>query len=395
MRFRFGPIVVLALGLALASCQNGKKPQDKEVAQKNWAQARASVLYGLAQDQYKGHDFDGCKETLAQALKIAPDSAPLHTLAAKVNIEQGRLELAENELELSRKFGPNDPEAYYLSGVIYQRWQKPLTALEFYRQASQRAPAELAYVLAQSEMLVALNRSPDALQLLQAKVAYFENSGTIRDAVGQLLVQAGRYPEAIDMFRQASILSEENDAVRERLAFACYFNKQYRDCCEALNRLLEKDAYAKRADLFALRGECQLNLSDAHGARRSFETATELNPLSARYWKDLGRAALESGDYKRAEFALHRSVGIDDSVAETYLLSGYVRLKESKFPEALAAFERANTLEPRDTVSLCMVGYAYERMGRHDKAMQCYTRAMRLQPNDDMARQLMAQVDKD
>lgn len=394
MRFRFAPIIVLALGMAAASCQN-KKPQDKEVAQKNWAQARASVLYGLAQDQYKGHDFDGCKETLGQALKIAPDSPPLHTLAAKVDIEKGHLELAEQELELSRKFGPNDPEAYYLSGVVYQRWQKPLTALEFYKQASQRAPAELAYVLAQSEMLVALNRSPEALQLLQAKVAYFENSGTIRDAVGQLLVQAGRYSEAIDMFRQASILSEDDDAIRERLAFACYYNKQYRDCCEALNRLLEKDAYAKRADLFALRGECQMSLSDPHGARQSFETATDLNPLSARYWKDLGRAALEAGDSKRAEYALHRSIGIDNSVAETYLLSGYVRLKQAKYPEALAAFERASTLEPRDTVSLCMVGYTCEKMGRHDKAMECYSRAMKLQPGDDMARELMAQVDRD
>jgi tetratricopeptide (TPR) repeat protein len=394
MRFRFAPIIVLGLGLVLASCQNARKP-DKETAQRNWSQARASVLYSLAQDQYKGHDFDTCKDTLGQAMKIAPDSAPLHTLAAKVDIEQGQLELAEKELEFSRKFGPNDPEAYYLSGVVYQRWQKPLTALEFYKQAGQRAPAELAYVLAQSEMLVALNRSPEALQLLQGKVAYFENSGTIRDAVGQLLVQAGRYPEAIDMFRQASILAEDNDSIRERLAFACYFDKQYRECAEVLARLLEKDTFAKRADLFALRGECQLNLSDPHGARRSFETATDLNPLSARYWKDLGRAALESGDYKRAEFALHRSVGIDDSVAETYLLSGYVRLKQAKYPEALAAFQRASTLEPGDTVSLCMVGYTYEKMGRHERAMACYSRAMKLQPSDDMARQLMAQVDKD
>ena len=61
--------------------------------------------------------------------------------------------------------------------------------------------------------------------MLQSKVAYFENSGAIRDAVGQLLVQSGRYIEAIDMFRQASILAEDgdSDSVRERMAMACFY----------------------------------------------------------------------------------------------------------------------------------------------------------------------------
>lgn len=391
MRIRFTAILMISL---LAGCQGTKPAQDKEVAQKHWSEARASVLYSLAQDQYKGHDFDACKQTLVQAMKIWPDGAPLHTLGAKVDIEQGQLELAEKELEQARKFGPKDPEPYYLSGVVYQRWQKPATALEFYKLAAQRAPAELSYVMAQSEMLVALDRVPDALALLQSRVAYFENSGAIRDAVAQLLVQTGRYAEAIDLFRQAVILSENSDPIRERLAMACYSNKQYRECAEALTHLLEKDAYSKRADLFALRGECQFNLNDAHGARRSFETATELNPLSARYWQNLGRASLQTGDYKPAEYALHRSEGIDPSISETQLLIGYVRLKQEKLPLALAAFEQASALDSQDAVSLCMVGYTYEKMGRPDRAMACYSQAMKLRPADNLARQLMAGIGK-
>ena len=392
MRIRL--ILIPALVSIVVGCQGAKPPQDKEAAQKHWSEARASVLYSLAQDQYKGHDFDACKQTLAQAMKISPDGAPLHTLAAKVNIEQGQLELAEKELEQARKFGPKDPEPYYLSGVVYQRWQKPVTALEFYKLAGERAPAELPYVLAQSEMLVALGRVPEALSLLQSRVAYFENSGAIRDAVGQLLVQTGRYAEAIDLFRQAAILSENSDPIRERLAMACFCNKQYRDCAEALTHLLEKDAYSKRADLFALRGECQMNLNDAHGARRSFETATELNPLSARYWQNLGRASLQTGDYKPAEYALQRSAGIDPSISETQLLIGYVRLRQEKLSQALAAFQQASALDTKDAVSLCMVGYTYEKMGRPDRAMACYSQAMKLQPADNLARQLMAGIDK-
>lgn len=164
---------LLVVSLLAAGCQSLKPPDSKAAAQKRWNEARASILFGLAQDQYKGHDFDSCKQTCGEALKMVPESCPLHTLMAKVEIEQGQLEQAEKDLELARKFGPREPEPYYLSGVVYQRWQRPQLALEFYRQAGERAPAELAYLLAQGEMLVALGRTDEALQLLQAKVTYF------------------------------------------------------------------------------------------------------------------------------------------------------------------------------------------------------------------------------
>ena len=48
--------------------------------------------------------------------------------------------------------------------------------------ASDKAPAELPYLLARAEMLVELERSEEAMTLLQGKVVYFENSAAIRDA---------------------------------------------------------------------------------------------------------------------------------------------------------------------------------------------------------------------
>ena len=386
----FVGVVIL---LFAAGCQN-KGPSDKELAQKRWNDTRAAILAGVAQDQYKAHDFDKCRDTLGKALAMAPDNPQLHTLAAKLEIEQGHIEAAERELEVARKYSPADPEPYYLSGVVYQRWQKPQTSLEFYRQAAQRAPAELAYVLAQGEMLVALDRAPEALTLLQSKVAYFENSASIRDAVGQLLVQSGRYPEAIDMFRQASILAENDSSVRERLAMAYFYNKQYRESAQTLTQLTATEPYSKRADLFELLGDAQLHLNDTHDAARSFETATEINPYSAKAWQNLGRAVLQQGDLKRAEFALHRAQGVEPSSSETQLLLGYVELRQNRFPTALKSFRAASMLDPNDTISLCMIGYTLERMGQQKDALNYYSQALRLDPGDDMASRLMAQIDK-
>ena len=391
MRWMIASVVISLLAVG---CQQLKPTDEKAAAKQRWNEARASVLYSLAQDQYKGHDFDKCRETCDQALRLVPQSCPLRTLMAKVEMEQGQLELAEKELELARKAGPKEPEPYYLSGVIYQRWQRPQLALEFYRQANERAPAELAYLLAEGEMLVTLDRTPEALQLLQSKVTYFENSPTIRDAVGQILMQSGRYAEAADMFRQAALLSEDDQSIRERLAIAYFRNKQFRESAQTLGKLTDKEPYAKRADLFQLLGECQMELSDSHGARNSFERAAELNPYSAQAWQSFGRACLEAGDLKRADFALRRAIGVDASLGETHLLMGYLHLKERKFNEALASFRKASTLAPNDATAICMVGYVYEKMGRTDQAMQYYAQALKVKPGDSLASQLMADIER-
>ncbi len=71
-------------------------------------------------------------------------------------------------------------------------------------------------------MLVAMDRRPEALTMLQSKVTYFEHSSVIRDEVGLLLMQDGQYPQAIEMLRRASILSSDDLTIKEHLARALF-----------------------------------------------------------------------------------------------------------------------------------------------------------------------------
>src|SRR5437764_9458089 len=140
-------------------------------------------------------------------------------------------------------------------------------------------------------MLVAMSRPSEALQLLETKVTYFEHSGAIRDAVGQLLMQEEKYKEAAAMFKEASILSEDDLGIRERLGLALYYSKEYREASEILVRLTQNDAYTKRADLLTVLGQCQLNLGKARDARYSLEAASQIDQYNPHIWQSLGRAA--------------------------------------------------------------------------------------------------------
>jgi len=379
--------------LLLAACSTSKEPTAEQGAIKQWNDARSAVLVGLASDQYQNANFEKSRSTIDQALRLSPDNAGAHLLSAKLFIEAGTLEAAERELDCARQADPGSAEAEYLSGVVYQRWQQPERALECYQHACDKAPAELAYVLAKAEMLVAMDRHDEALTMLQARVAYFEHSGEIRDEVGLLLVQDARYPEAIEMLRRACILSPDDWTIREHLAMALFHGKQYAESASLLSDLLGSGKCDHRPELVVALGECQLETGQFAEAVASFNQALAAMPDSAGVWLGLGRAELEANNPMQAEVALRKCLAIDGSSSEGNLLMGYTALRQKHFEAARASFVRASELDPSDSVSLCMVGLALNRLGRSAEAASWYQRALKVRPGDEMASGLLARLD--
>jgi Tfp pilus assembly protein PilF len=392
------PAAAFAMVIAAAAgCESDsiapKPPTQKEAATAQWNDARASVLGGLADDQFKTGNFEKCRFTVDEALRLDPKNSDLHLLSAKLAIEQGELELAERELGTARDLDPKNAEADYLSGVICQRWQKPEAAAEFYETACEKNPAELAYVLARAEMLVAMDHRQDAIELLQEKMSYFEHSATIRDAVGELLVQEKQYPQAVETLREASVLASDDLAIRDHLAMACFLNNDYREAADLFTRLMRDPAYDAQAPIHLARGECFMQLDKITDARAEFEAACRLDPSSSQGWLGVAKTAMALGDQRRAELSIQRVQAVDPDSADAMLMLGYLRLKQERFPEAMAAFRVASTLDRSDPVPLCMIGYVLEKTGRGDQASPFFAKALRLKPNDELAMKLMASVE--
>ncbi|HEX2971480.1 MAG TPA: tetratricopeptide repeat protein [Tepidisphaeraceae bacterium] len=385
--------VVLAMAL-LTGCasQGGLQGASKDEAHKQWNTARSSVLYGLAKQQYDNGSFGEARKSLDQALTLNSENPQLHILMARLMIEQGQLEPADKELQTAKALDPKNAEVDYLCGVVYQRWQKLEAALDCYQKAFEKQPTELAYLLAQAETLVALDRVTDALDLLQGKLAYFENSPIIRDAVGQLLVQQGRYADGAAALRQASILGPDEPTIREHLALALFYAREYREAEVQLDRLLKDEKYSSRSDLVMALGECQFQAGRMLDARSTFETASQLDPSSAAVWLNLTKVALRLNDTRRADLAVRKALALEAQNSEAYLLLGYLRMNQDRLPEALTAFRKASSLDPQDPTSLSMAGLTLEKQGQHAQAIACYGQALKLKPGDELASTLMAQA---
>ena len=387
-------ILPAALFISVISgcAQTPKHVTPTEAGKHQWDAARASVMASLGKDQYESGSFEKSRQSLNEAMKLDPENALIRVLSAKLAIEQGQFELAEKELRLARQFDPRNAEADYLGGVVHQRWQKPETAYEFYSRASEKSPTEISYLMAKAEMLVAMDRAPEALKMLRDKVVFFEHSAAIRDAVGQLLVGQKDYPAAVDMLRVASVLTTDDLTIREHLGLALYYAKQYEESSAVLTKLVADERFAKRSDLHATLGECLCELNRFKEAREAFEIATKLDPGTAGLWLGLGKSALQYGDLNRADLALRKATSLDPASNEANLMLGYLRLRQDRLPDALAAFQKAGGNASTDTLSICMTGYILEKLGRTDEAIRCYSKALKRDPDDELATRLMAGV---
>jgi len=390
---RKSTFITFAVALAMFSGSIGCANKQKNLAKERWNAARANVLASLARDQFNAGNFDNCAKTIRDAQGMQPKNVQLRILSAKLAIERGQLELADSELKIARELDPKSAEADYLSGVVQQRWADAGGALEFYDAALTKNPSEIGYLMAKSETLVALGRSEEALAALKDRVVFFEHSAAIRDAIGQLLMENGDTAGAIEMLRQASILSTDDLVIREHLALALFAGNRPREASPMLSKLVQDEPHASRGDLWMALGECRLQINDLRGARDAFEVAARLQPASSQALLCIGKTAMRMGDYVKADLALRKSLSLEAGNAEGHLLLGYLRLKQERNEEAMVAFRRASALNEVDLVSQCMIGFTYKKLGHPDEAVKYYGRVLQSDPNDPLAARLMATLD--
>ena len=87
-------VAAITLLTAAGCASHDKTPAAKQVVTEKWNNARASVMVGLAKDQFKAGSFEQCRKTVDGALALNPKDPELHMLSAKLAIEQGQLGLA-------------------------------------------------------------------------------------------------------------------------------------------------------------------------------------------------------------------------------------------------------------------------------------------------------------
>ncbi len=388
----------------LAKHLAGRRPGE---AQQHWDDVRGGIQLQLAENQFRAGRLDEAEKTLEQALTLAPDNPKAHLLAARLHLERGDLAKARDAVDRAVILSGGDVEAEYVAGIVAERYGHLSAALEHYAAAAAQAPQVAAYVLAQAETLTALDRSIEALELIESRIGDFDGNASMRMLAAHLHQGLGLRGPAADYAREAVRIQEEDPVVAAQAGRILVWAGQYDDAVAILRPLVEKalstqDSARRTIDLAGpLAPSVLRDLASAYAAGGQWrEVQWALKPVMAHddndvaAWALYTRAALMLDDLDIAAEAVRALQANNPHTPEPLLLAAYVALRQGAPEQAVEAAGGAIRMNERLFTAHCLMGLACEALGRLDRAEESYAKAASLEPDSQVAGVLLERLRK-
>jgi len=206
-------------------------------------------------------------------------------------------------------------------------------ALEAYRRAGELDAAYREYLIE----LATRMEEKGAAERAMALYRQFAERPEVRERLGNLLLETGRVDEAIPHL-EAAVKTSPTAANRFALAVAYLKSKRLEEAAPLLEQAL-----GERPDSFELRmtyGRLLRDLRRFAPAAQQFRAAAELDPKSKEAWSELAGVLVLLDSHPQALAALERVQALDPENAGVYFLQAIILDKSKQYKPALASYEK-------------------------------------------------------
>lgn len=416
------------LGSAIAGCDLSKsrllslhmEDDQRAGAQKRWNDVRGRVKLQLAQDHYAAGRTAECETVLREARALAPDDPEVFVLAARLRLDQGRLAEAREAIAVAAALNQSDAEIPYLAGLVAQRYGELESAYDYFTQAAQLGPNTPAYLLARADVLLALNRPADALDLIRSRLMDFDDNVSLRMLAARACRILGLRRPAIAFCRDAIRIAGDDPALVAELGRLLIWSGSHREAIAVLaplvddprrveitNRPIHRRTAAPSDQNAHLTGQASrsgvepavvpssvihdlarayLAVGQADRVRQLVKPLMRADESDSLAWMLFARASLMKDDFAAARSAVDKLETLGDVSAESYLLSAYAALRSGDTRSTCVDAMKALDFDAESAMAHCLLGQAAEAEGREAAALDAYARALELEPYLEVAR---------
>ncbi len=400
---RFTGLVIIATlaGFLQNPCSNAAGLEDAVVSG-SWQVVYESLATAALPDQ-SVKDFLKDMACLNLDLDCGPSVCVTSLPEAK------SLTSVENWLTSLSNTHPNAAVLQYLLGMVYSREGRSLKARSCLDRAIRMDSTLGAAYLQRGALQLMAGVYRSALSDYDLAIRYlpgysrgFMNRGGAYDALGQ-------YDRALADYDSAIAISPDRAGP--------YYNRgnTHRHLGDNESAIKDfSDAIGRDSTIAAAfynRGNTYADLGDKNAALNDYQTFVRIAPddmksaipmarakmaelsrsaagsggKSARYWLDLGTAALQQGVFDQALSNLNKAIALDSALAEAYYYRAAVYATLGNSPEAIANFSHAIHLRPGDTTAYYNRGLLYSYDADYRGAIADFSTAIRLNENYPLA----------
>jgi tetratricopeptide (TPR) repeat protein len=313
------------------------------------------MLLGLAHAGKR--DPKAALSAYQNALKIAPDYLPALEGAAQIEYDAGDAS-AIPLLERVLKLRPNDPTSHAMLAVLSYKKRDCATAVRHFAQSGSLLDSEAGALQEYGACLMALKETGKAIPIFERILATHPDDPRARR--GLAVVQlAAEQPEAAVKTLKPLLTSGNAEVSTMQLAAAAYeANKDTPNAVKTLHDAIVKD------------------------------------PHDVGLYVDFANIAMDHQSFQAGIDLLNAGLNLEPKAADLYLARGVLYVQMADYEKAEADFERAEQLDPRQSLSAAAQGMVAEEQNQNapDRALATVRLKLAKKPADAFLWYLQAAI---
>jgi tetratricopeptide (TPR) repeat protein/tRNA A-37 threonylcarbamoyl transferase component Bud32 len=352
------------------------RPGTQSVAAFNAFQTAESLM-----KQQNDSGLDGAIEKYREAVDIDPKYAIAY---ANLGIAYGRLyairhdagalDLAHANCRRALTLDPNLVDGHLAMGGVFSLSGHEQSALDEYAKVLKLDPSNPMALVWQGQIFERLNRWVEAEQCFNRVLQERPNYWLAYHELGTALNGQGKYQEAIEKFRAATLAAPGNSQAFANLGGEYL---QIGDFAQASSSL-KKSFDLEPNDLAAVNTSLALRYQHKPAEALPYaQKAVEMNPTEDTNWLELGDcySSLHNHEndakaaYLRAAQEAEKHVRTDPTDGASVMLLALYRMKSGDAQDALSLLKKAERLGANDMDSQLYKARILELLGKRDEAL--------------------------
>jgi tetratricopeptide (TPR) repeat protein len=325
--------------------------------------------------------LDAAIEKYKQAVELDPQYALAH---AKLGIayahlygirrDSAALDLARRNCARSLMLEPALVDGHLAQALVLEQTGDEQGALGEIAKALQLDPSNTNALAWQGQIYGRLDRWADAENSFKRVLRERPNAWVAYNEWGVVLNGRGKYQEAIEKFRAASLAAPGNSQAFGNLGGAYLQIGDFAQATEAL----EKSLALKPNDLAAVNASLALRYQGKFAKALPFaQQAVQLNPTEDTNWLELGecysslrnRESEAKAAYLRAAQEAQKHLRTDATDGPSWMLLALYQVKSGSPQNALALMKKAESLGAGDMDSQLFKARILELLGNREAAL--------------------------
>lgn len=206
-----------------------------------------NALYIQGLKSYQSHDLTGAEKAFREILSINPRHAESMHMMAAIGFEVGRLDMAEELMQIALSEDPNNADFWFTLGNIYAKQNRMEQAVQTYSKATQLNPKHLGAL----QNIARICRDQGAhfrnRNMFDAAIHHYKRILEIRpdeedySNLGYIYYQLGRYQDAIKSAKEHTKKYPRSAKAYDNVAVCYDYLGQYEEALQYNERAAKLD----------------------------------------------------------------------------------------------------------------------------------------------------------